>query len=92
MGNAGDRRGVVELGHNLGALLKGKGIVFVLAVRGLEDESGRKDDASKENDGGWLHALNESPSERNSRVRFWQASAARLQCIVGISEIRSGAL
>ena len=31
-------RSIVELGHDLDALLKGEGVVFVLAVRGLEDK------------------------------------------------------
>ena len=38
MGDAGNRRSIVQLGHDLGALLKGEGVVFVLAVRGLEDK------------------------------------------------------
>ena len=38
MGDAGDWRGTVQPGQDLNALLKRESIVFVLAIRGLEDE------------------------------------------------------
>src|SRR5271157_1979068 len=38
MGDTGDRRAVVQIGHQLDALLEGDGVVFVLAGRGLTDE------------------------------------------------------
>ena len=37
-GVAGDWRSVIQIGHQLDALLEGDGIVFVLAGRGLTDE------------------------------------------------------
>ncbi|HEY5705109.1 MAG TPA: hypothetical protein VIS96_06005 [Terrimicrobiaceae bacterium] len=52
MGDAGNRRRFVQLGHNLGALLKGEGVVFVLAVRGLEDELALTGDVPKLPEGG----------------------------------------
>ena len=52
MGDAGNRRSIVQLGSNLDALLKGEGVVFVLAVRGLEDELALTGDVSELREGG----------------------------------------
>ncbi len=38
VGHAGDRRGVVQIGHDLNALLEGEGGVLVRAGRGLTDK------------------------------------------------------
>ena len=38
MGDTNHRRAVVQIGHQLNALLVGDGVVFVLAGRGLTDE------------------------------------------------------
>jgi hypothetical protein len=38
MGDANDRRAVVQIGHQLDALLEGDGVVFFLAGRGLPDQ------------------------------------------------------
>ncbi len=37
-GDTRDRRAVVQVGHQLGALLEGDTLLFVSAVRGLKDE------------------------------------------------------
>src|SRR5208337_1694482 len=51
MRDAGDRPAVVQIGHQLGTLLEGDRVVFVLAGRGLTDEFGLAGDVAELREG-----------------------------------------